>query len=172
MQAANENTLKWRRMEAGDLASVTDIAADVHTDFHEDDIVFLERLKLYPDGCLVLEGAAGRLFGYAISHPWLLYSMPALNSALGRLPDVPTTYYLHDIALLPQSRGTGSAGTVVSILVGQAVEAGLSTMSLVAVNGSAGFWQKNGFKIVSRADLQPKLKTYSDDACFMLRQLQ
>ncbi|ATU93586.1 GNAT family N-acetyltransferase [Phyllobacterium zundukense] len=170
--ASVQNTMNWRLMEAADLASVIDMAAVIHTDFHEDDIVYHERLSLYGKGCLVLEGAGNGLFGYAITHPWRLYTMPALNSELGQLPEEPTTYYLHDIALLPQSRGTGAAGRIVSILAGHAAESGFETMSLVAVNGSSGFWQKQGFTIVDRPDLEAKLRTYSDDARFMLRQLR
>lgn len=172
MMTSLENSLHWRLMGASDLASVIDMAAVIHTDFHEDDIIYCERLRLYGKGCFVLEGAEHRLFGYAITHPWRLYTMPALNSVLGQLPEDPTTYYLHDIALLPQSRGTGAASKIVSILSRHARETGFQTMSLVAVNGSSGFWQKQGFAIVERPDLEAKLRTYSDDACFMLRQLR
>jgi ribosomal protein S18 acetylase RimI-like enzyme len=172
MMTSVKSTLHWRLMEAGDLASVIDMAAVIHTDFYEDDIVYRERLGLYGKGCFVLEDAENRLFGYAITHPWRLYTMPALNSELGKLPEHPTTYYLHDIALLPQSRGTGAAGKIVSILAGHALESGFQTMSLVAVNSSSGFWQKQGFEIVERSDLEAKLRTYSDDACFMLRRFR
>jgi ribosomal protein S18 acetylase RimI-like enzyme len=171
MMTSLENPLHWRLMEVSDLASVIDMAAVIHTDFYEDDIVYHERLSLYGTGCFVLESAEHKLFGYAITHPWRLYAMPALNSTLGQLPDDPTTYYLHDIALMPEARGSGAASKIVSILAGHAVESGFVTMSLVAVNGSSGFWQKQGFEIVDQPALEAKLKTYSDDACFMLRQL-
>jgi GNAT superfamily N-acetyltransferase len=163
--------LSWRPMEADDLASVSAVAGIVHTDFFEDDIIYIERLGLYAQGCFVLEGPDGGLLGYAITHPWRLYTMPALNSLLGQLPENPTTYYLHDIALLPQSRGTGAASEIVSILADHAHESGFLTMSLVAVNGSTGFWQKQGFAVEVCLELEAKLKTYSDNACFMVRHL-
>ncbi|MFJ7355503.1 GNAT family N-acetyltransferase [Phyllobacterium sp. NPDC097923] len=171
MSTSQTHTLNWRRMEAGDLASVIAMAAVIHTDFFEDDAIYLERMRLYGKGCFVLEGQGGELFGYAITHPWQLFATPALNSLLERLPDHPTTYYLHDIALLPASRGSGAAPRIVSILADQARAEGLETMSLVSVNNSAGFWQKQGFAVVQRPELDTKLKSYSDDACFMLRRL-
>ena len=159
-------------MEAGDLASVSAMAGIIHTDFFEDDIIYEERLGLYAQGCFVLAEPDGDLLGYAITHPWRLYTMPALNSLLGQLPVNPTTYYLHDIALLPQSRGGGAAGKIVSILADHAHRDGFSTMSLVAVNGSTAFWQKQGFDPDDRPELETKLKTYSDDARFMVRRLR
>ncbi|MBA8900204.1 GNAT family N-acetyltransferase [Phyllobacterium sp. P30BS-XVII] len=171
MAASSTHALNWRLMEAGDLASVIAMAAVIHTDFYEDDAVYLERMRLYGKGCFVLEGHNGELFGYAITHPWQLYTTPALNSLLGQIPDHPTTYYLHDIALMPASRGSGAAPRIVSILADQAKAEGLETMSLVSVNNSVGFWQKQGFEVVSRPELDAKLKSYSDDACFMVRKL-
>ena len=163
--------LSWRPMEAGDLASVSAVAGIVHTDFFEDDAVLGERLERYPQGCFVLSDMSASLLGYAITHPWRLYTLPALNSLLGQLPENPTTYYLHDIALLPQARGTGAASEIISILADHAQASGFSTMSLVAVNGSTGFWQRQGFEREGRPELEAKLKTYSDDACFMVRHL-
>ncbi|QND54026.1 GNAT family N-acetyltransferase [Phyllobacterium sp. 628] len=159
-------------MEAGDLASVIAMAAVIHTDFFEDDAIYLERMRLYGKGCFVLEGENGVLFGYAITHPWQLYTTPALNSLLGQIPQQPSTYYLHDIALMPASRGSGAAPRIVAILAEQAEWEGLETMSLVSVNNSIGFWQKQGFEVVHRAELDAKLKSYSDDACFMVRNLR
>ncbi|MEJ1119719.1 GNAT family N-acetyltransferase [Phyllobacterium sp. CCNWLW109] len=163
--------LQWRPMKVSDLASVSAMANIIHTDFFEADAVYQERLQLYPDGCHVLQDGDGKLIGYALTHPWLLYRMPALNSLLDQLPSEPTTYYLHDIALLPQSRGTGAAREIVSILADHAQRSRFATMSLIAVNGSTGFWQKQGFEPDDRPELETKLRTYSDDARFMVRYL-
>jgi GNAT superfamily N-acetyltransferase len=170
--AADTQTSQWRLMEVGDLTSINAMANIIHPDFFEDAAVLSERLKLYPQGCFVLSGANASLIGYAITHPWHLYAMPALNSLLGGLPEAPSTYYLHDIALLPQSRGTGAAGTIVSLLADHASRSGFSTMSLVAVNGSTGFWEKQGFRKEDHPELNSKLQTYSNDARFMVRHLR
>ncbi len=169
---SDTGTMIWRKMEAGDLASISSIADAVHPNFPEDDAVLKERSSLYGDGCLVLETAGGELSGYAITHPWRLHTIPTLNSLLGQLPDNPTTYYLHDIALMPQARGSGAATKIVSILADLARREGFATMSLVSVNNSVGFWQRQGFEIRDLPELEAKLKSYSDDARFMVRALR
>ncbi len=170
MMTSLENPLHWRLMEAGDLASVSAVAKEVHPEFPEDDAVFLNRLVLHQNGSYVLENGS-TIIGYAVTHPWKSFDIPALNTVLSALPEHPDTYYIHDIALLGAARGSGAAGKIISIVASHALESGFKTMSLVAVNGSSGFWEKQGFEVANRPDIEPKLKTYSDDACFMLRQL-
>ena len=140
----------WRAMRAGDLVAVNRIAAVVHPDFPESDAVPAERLRLYPAGCLVLE-RDGAVEGYAVSHPWHAGKPPALDVLLGRLPDAPEIFYLHDLALLPAARGTGAAGEAVRLILAQAARAELPRVVLVAVNHSVGFWQRQGFAAVGAA---------------------
>ena len=160
----------WRPMRSADLAGVVDIAAIVHPSYPEDVAVFAERLQLYPDGCLVFEGGGG-LLAYVISHPWVALSPPSLNVRLGSLPAAPATYYIHDIALLPALRGSGAAARVVGRLFELADEQSLPTMSLVAVNGSRGFWHRHGFREFTDVALADKLRSYDDDAVFMVREM-
>ncbi|MGQ3357178.1 MAG: GNAT family N-acetyltransferase [Phreatobacter sp.] len=157
----------WRPMTAADLPAVSAIAAEVHPDFPEDDAVFAERQWLYPSGCRVLAGAE-RLDAYVVSHPWEAGSCPPLNALLGHLPEPATTYYIHDIALLPAARGTGAAAEIVEALKAEARGQGLPAISLVAVNGSAGFWRRMGFAETSIPALAPKLASYGADARYMV----
>jgi ribosomal protein S18 acetylase RimI-like enzyme len=160
----------WRPMRGSDLGDVCDIAARVHVAYPESAEVFAERLRLYPRGCFVLgDGAA--LVGYGISHPWHFRDPPALDTPLGSMPSQPDTYYIHDIALLPSHRGRGGAEQLCGILVAQAVALGLRTVSLIAVNGSAAFWERLGFRIDAAAGLDARLASYDDDARFMVRTL-
>ncbi|SDP45365.1 Ribosomal protein S18 acetylase RimI [Phyllobacterium sp. YR620] len=170
--ASEHSDLRWRLMEAGDLASINAMAEVIHPDFPEDDSVFRERMRLYGNGCFVLESRGGALHGYAVTHPWQIYAMPALNSLLVELPTQPSTYYLHDIALMPTARGSGAAARIVAVLAEQARREDLANMSLVSVNNSVGFWEKQGFKTENLPELEEKLKTYSEDARFMVRQLR
>jgi len=157
-------------MTATDLPAVSALAAFIHPGFPEDAAVFAERLQLYPQGCRVLEGG-GALQAYVISHPWFDRAPPALNALLGELPVRPTTYYLHDLALLPEVRRSGAAGQAVAALVEQARSAQLPSLSLVAVNGSAEFWRRQGFEAVPDGLPAEKLRSYGDDAQFMMRTL-
>jgi len=158
-------------MTIDDLAAVDAIAARVHPAYPEDRAVFAERLRLHPDGCWVLATPGPGIAGYVISHPWHLGEPPALNVLLGRLPAPASTYYIHDLALLPAARGSGAAGSIMAQLVRQARQLGLPSLALVAVNGSAAFWTKQGFAAVTVPGASNCTSSYGDDANLMIRTL-
>lgn len=157
-------------MSVADLPAIGALATRLHPAYPEDDAVFAERLRLYSEGCLVL--ASGQdLAGYVLSHPWRSLQPPALNSLLGELPEAPSTFYIHDLALASEMRGTRAGSDIVALLADRARVAGVSNMSLIAVNGSAGFWQRQGFNTVAKPALNSKLRSYGDDAQFMVRDI-
>ncbi|WP_244488955.1 GNAT family N-acetyltransferase [Devosia sp. Root635] len=160
--------MHWRAMTTLDLPAIEAIAALVHPAFPEDMDVFVERLRLYPDGARLLE-LDGLPSGYIFSHPWRFGALPALNSLLGVLPDHADTYYLHDLALLPAARGTGAAAMIVGDILRHARAEGFPNASLVAVNGSLPFWYKHGFRTVPAPELAEKLESYEDAARLMVK---
>lgn len=160
----------WRAMTPADLPGVMAVAAEVHPGYPEDEAVFAERLALFPAGCLSLADPAG-LAGYVVSHPWPLLQAPELNSRLGAIPPDADAYYIHDLALLARAQGSGAASRVVGLLEEEARKAGLRRMALIAVNRSAGFWQRRGFRLTHDASLDRKLASYDDDARYMTREL-
>lgn len=162
--------MPWRLMTPQDLDGVKVLADEIHVNHPEDMHVFAERQRLYPHGCLVLvEG--GRLIGYALTHPWRFGEPPPLNSELGEIPGTATTYYIHDVALLPEGRGKGYAGEAVEQLADHARDSGFGNMSLVAVNGSQAFWERLGFRTEAIPGLEAKLFSYGQDAVLMTRDL-
>lgn len=161
----------WRPMTATDLPAVLAVAAVVHPGYPEDEAVFAERLGLFPQGCLVLDGPGGPI-GYVVAHPWRCAAPPALNSLLGALPSRAGCVYIHDLALLPQARGSGAGGMVVARLSEIAARAGLPRLALVAIDGSSGFWRRQGFREVHAPALAEKLASYDDAARYMERALQ
>jgi len=154
-------------MAAADLPAVGGLAGRVHPAYPEDDAMFAERLRLYPEGCRVLARAEG-IAAYVVSHPWRGVP-PALNTRLGALPARPSTFYIHDLALAPEVRGTGAAAEIVSWLAAHARAAGIPGLSLIAVNGSADFWRRHGFEARHDPALDRKLGSYGADAQFMTR---
>lgn len=160
--------MAWRAMATGDLDAVEALAARIHPDYPEDRSVFIERLKLAPEGAFFLE-IDGAPQGYLVSHPWRLGEIPPLDSLLGALPDDPDTHYIHDLALAPPARGTGAAAAIVDRLISEVSDI-LPTISLVAVNGSEPFWSRFGFMVEDRAGLRDKLLSYDSQARFMVRQ--
>ncbi|WEK43800.1 MAG: GNAT family N-acetyltransferase [Candidatus Sphingomonas colombiensis] len=138
---------QWRGMTTDDLSTVTAIADRVHASYTEERAIYAERLALYPSGCLVLAGADG-IAGYIITHPWYRDRPPALGAKLGAIPADADTFYLHDIALLPSARGSGAGRTAIVLATDQARAAGLSEITLIAVNGADTFWAAQGFAYV------------------------
>jgi ribosomal protein S18 acetylase RimI-like enzyme len=161
--------MRWRALRAEDLLELHAIANQVHLDHPEDAQVFAERLMLYPEGCLALEDSDTAISGYVLSHPWHLMRPPALNVLLGEIPAAATTYYIHDIALLPRVRGTGAALEVAQKLIDHANAKKLQTVSLVAVNSSMAFWKKLGFEIGHDTELDRRLESYVGKACYMIK---
>jgi GNAT superfamily N-acetyltransferase len=162
--------LNWRNMSAYDLDAVEAIAEVVHPAFFEAPEVLAERRQLYPNGAHMLE-IGERAVGYVLSHPWREGDIPPLNAPLGAIPPDAGTYYIHDLALLPVARQMGAAQFITAVLARHAAARGFATMSLVTVNGSEGFWAKQGFIVQDIPELTGKLLTYEEGARYMVRPL-
>ena len=162
--------MNWRAMSALDLPAVEAIAAAVHRDFYESPEVLAEKRLLYPHGAHLLE-IGERPVGYVLSHPWMADAIPALDARLGGIPAGADTYYLHDMALLPLARRIGAASLMVGALARHAAARGFTTMSLVAVNGSEGFWGRQGFMTRDLPEFMGKLLTYEEGARYMVKLL-
>lgn len=155
-------------MLSDDIDAVCTMAAVCFPDHPEDRAVFLQRLSLYPQGCLVLQGTGAQL-GYAVAYPWPGDAVPPLNTLVDGLPDAPSVLYLHDLAVLPTARGGGLARAGLEHVIGLARAVGLSTLALVAVNQAEGFWGHLGFEPRQTPALVTKLASYGPDARYMVR---
>lgn len=160
----------WRAMTVADLSAVEAIAGAVHPGFFEQPAVFAERLRLYPQGVRLLDND-GIPLGYVLSHPFRFGGLPSLNSLLETLPEHPDTYYIHDLALLPEARGRGAASAVTKYLIAHATGQGLPSASLVALTSSQRFWIRHGFAEVEAPHLGAKLVSYEEGARYMVRAL-
>lgn len=160
----------WRSMNPTDIPTVDAIGEIVHPDFPEDRAVMENRLALFPDGCFVAERDNTTL-GYAIAHPSVLASPASLNTVLPHLPTDADCIFLHDIALGEAARGSGLGRSFVPRLIDVARRHGFARLSLVSVNNSLGFWQAQGFVILTPDEkLLAKLATYGEDAAYMVRE--
>lgn len=157
----------WREMMADDIPQVVDVADQIHPDLPEGDFVFAERVRLFPEGCLVL-ARGSRVLGYAVSHPIRHAQPPALDSLLGEIPADADQYYIHDVAILPELRGQGHAGNGIRRLLD--VGDRFASTCLVSVYGTGPFWRRVGFRKEEVDDgLREKLRNYGDDAILMSR---
>jgi GNAT superfamily N-acetyltransferase len=162
--------MSWRPMMLEDMPLVQVLADTIHVGHPEDLEVLAERQRIYPQGCLMLTEDQ-QAIGYALTHPWHYGEPPPLNGLLGKLPAAPTTYYIHDVALLPVARGKGYAAQAADRLSAHARAAGFGNLSLVAVNRSQAFWERVGFCVLSKTGLDAKLASYGPDAALMVRDL-
>lgn len=159
--------MKIRPMSDGDAAAVLAVQQAAYApSHHEDWAVLARKLQLWPAGCWVAEDA-GRLLGYLFSHPGRLDAPPLLHAELDGLPARPDAYALHDLALLPQAQGRGLGRALFERVLQQAAAAGLPSLSLVAVQGSASYWARLGFAPLLPAP--PQLASYGGEAVFMTR---
>ena len=156
--------MRWRAMEAGDLDGVVAVARIAFPDHPEGRACFEERLALAPASCFVLEGERG-VAGYLIAYPWPRGAIPPLDTLLGGLPKSRESWYLHDLALLPEARGGGNARAGLALLFDQLD----APIALVSVNESAAFWQAQGFVPQDSPELRAKLSSYGPGARYMVR---
>jgi GNAT superfamily N-acetyltransferase len=148
-----------------DVDAAAAISDRVHGAYTEEPAIYAERLRLYPAGCFLLE-RDGEVLGYLVTHPWAGDRPPALDQLMGRLPDAADRYYLHDLALLPEARGTGAAAAAVDLTIAQARAAGFDRITLTAVNGADAFWRRQGF-----VDAPVAADSYGADSVSMVRML-
>ncbi len=114
-----------------------------------------DRLRVFPEGCFTLRGGDGAALGYALTHPWMFGAPPALNAKLGGIPAGADTYYIHDIAMLPETRGSGLGSVIIGRVFDVAMRLGLRTLSLVAVNNSGASGPSTGFSSSTRRARSP-----------------
>jgi GNAT superfamily N-acetyltransferase len=162
--------LIWRAMTPDDLDAVSQIASVAFPDHFEDRACFANRLSLHPAGCRVLADRTG-LSGYIVAYPWRRGRIPPLNSLIDAIPDDADLIYLHDLALLPETRGAGHARVAIEALAHEAHAAGWPAIALVAVNEAEAFWARHSFVTDPALDLRAKLATYGPDARYMVRPL-
>lgn len=156
-------------MTAADIGAVKHVADVVHPAFPESEAVFANRLALHAEGCWALAADHG-FEGYVLSHPWSDRDPPPLGAVLQPAAR-PSTYYIHDLALLATARGSGAGAAIVGMLTARARMLDLPNMTLVAVNNSVHFWQRQGFTVTPDPALDVKLASYGAQARFMSKKL-
>ncbi len=156
-------------MRIEDMDRIYALSLEVHPDYFEDSHVLEERFSLYNQGSMVL-WAGHKIAGYVLSHPWYEGKVPQLNKPLIALPEKTSSYYLHDLALLPDVRGKGQGDAAVKLLCKHAFSKQFQSINLVCVAGSERFWEKMGFQ-ASTQTAPDGLASYGENALFMQRLL-
>ncbi|MBS0508190.1 MAG: GNAT family N-acetyltransferase [Proteobacteria bacterium] len=131
--------------------------------------VFARRLAS-PANCSLVLQRGGRVVAYLAAYRSLLGKVTPLHGDFEAVP-MPDTLYLHDMAVLPGCAGQGLAQALLAALRMQG--AGLRHQALVSVQGSQGYWRRQGFAAHDLPDAvqRARLAGYGADAVYMLAAL-
>lgn len=114
----------------------------------------------------------GRVVAYLLSFPWKLGDTPVNNQKFPENLPAPDCFYIHDIALLPNVRGSGLARMLVDTAFSAARAQGFTQVSLVAVAQSGDYWDRAGFTpyaFVTPQKAQRITEIYGEGARLMVR---
>lgn len=162
--------IAWQPLQATDMDAVVDIAGRVHPALPERPAVLAEKLRLFPAGCRKLV-ADEVTCGYALAHPWLLAAPPALDAFLVSLPADADCLFIHDVAVLPEARGSGAAAAYMTAAEAVARAHALPAIALIAAYGTARLWRRFGFRAPAAAPPAAELAAYGAQARYLVRHL-
>lgn len=134
-----------RSIRIDDWASIERIQAESYPrDVLETVEALQSHWRVSPDTCLVAEHG-GKVVGYVLAHPWPERTIPPLNKVYASLPPRSDSLFIHDLALSPGARKSGIAEKLARSVLQAGVDLELISGSLIAVQGSEGFWRRFGF---------------------------
>ncbi|MGO4327045.1 GNAT family N-acetyltransferase [Cupriavidus sp. 2TAF22] len=167
------NEMILRPMRAADLPAVLEIQALCYRGaLHESRAALASRLALSPATCWVAASADRQEApaAYLLTHAWPQDSLPPLDGMLARhWEDGGLTWFVHDMAVAPAGQGHGLAQRLYQAARAAALDAGLRSSRLVAVQSAAAWWARLGYRQLAPASaaLSAKLAAYGDDAVLM-----
>lgn len=159
-----------RPMRMTDLTAIQKVQSQCYpTAYLESREAFATKLAGAPGSCWVAQDREASVQAYLVCLPVDAESFPALNAARWHPPKQANMLYLHDLAVSPSLRGSGTAKSLVEQARTQAQRMGLASLVLVAVQGSEPFWQRHGFavQIPEHANVARKLASFGADARLM-----
>jgi GNAT superfamily N-acetyltransferase len=173
-----------RPMRPTDLSAVLEIQAQCYRGILlESGAALASRLMLSPATCWVAAhaGQDETLAAYLFTHMWPRDSLPPLDGVLERRwvrggepgSAVTLTWFVHDMAVAPAGQGKGLAQRLYIAARAAALDAGLRSSRLVAVQSAAPWWRRLGYEKMAPSNdiLAAKLSAYGADAVQMGRAL-
>jgi GNAT superfamily N-acetyltransferase len=164
-------TPTWRLASVNDIDAIAGLAEIIHPALPERPDVFVEKLSLFAPGCYVLVWHE-EVVGYGLSHPWNLNCIPPLDSFLKGIPGDADCLYVHDVAILPDVRGHGSAERYVELIEECSRKIGVDFLVLVSVYSTQRLWAQCGFEVANSSEFDVKLRSYGPTAKYMIRNLK
>lgn len=156
-------TIQLRSIQLTDWPDILAIQALCYTELEPESLVVLQsKVMLSPNSCFVA-ALEGEILGYCLAHPWRMHSTISLECIV-KAPSHAEVIYLHDMAFSPKAQGLGLGKRVLGKLSAFCQNSGLQGISLVAVQGAQGYWQRHNFKPLP---FTKALEGYPADACYM-----
>lgn len=161
--------LSIRPAREGDLDAILQIQARCYTAIiPESPRSMGAKLLAAPNSCFVASLGDETIVAYLLALPWRFDDPPHLDEQSCQLPVAADTLHLHDLAVAPEARGSGAAGALVAAFMTALAASRLGRASLIAIQGSAGWWARHGFAPVAMTPaLAERLAGYGPDACYM-----
>lgn len=155
--------MQLRPIQITDWPDILAIQSQCYTELEPESLAVLQnKVTLCPQSCFVA-ALEGEILGYCLAHPWEMHETVVLDSILKSSAHA-DILYLHDMAFNPKAQGLGLGKRVLDELLAFCLHSGLQGISLVAVQGAQGYWQRHNFK---PQPLTKALESYPADACYM-----
>ena len=160
-----------RPLGAHDIDSLLHVQTVCYGDsFQESPAVFARRLAC-PHQCSIGVVRPGQtaLLAYLAAYWSNPGKITPLDGDFSAPAPGPHVLYLHDMSVLPALAGQGVARHLVQHCMAQARQRGLRQAALVSVQGSQGYWERQGFSACPVKDAQQykNLQTYGEGALYM-----
>lgn len=165
-------TVFLRAMRSGDLDAVLAIQLACYgAGFVEDGALIARRLAAAPETGWVA-GHEGEVRAYLAAYPSVAGKLTALHGEFEVAPNA-NALYLHDLAVHPDASGLGLGPRLVRHACEHAAQAGWRQSTLVSVQSSVGFWERQGYAAMQPTDpaQQARLATYPGTSIYMIRRL-
>ena len=159
-------------MRAADLDAVLAIQLACYgAGFVEDGALIARRLAAAPHTGWVVEHEGG-VRAYLAGYPSMAGKLTPLHGEF-EVAAQADSLYLHDLAVHPDASGLKLGPLLVRHAWAHALEAGLRHSTLVSVQASVGFWERQGYAATEPdgAGQQARLATYPGESVYMIRRL-
>ncbi|HEX7867634.1 MAG TPA: GNAT family N-acetyltransferase [Variovorax sp.] len=166
------DTVFVRAMHAADLDAVLAIQLACYgAGFVEDGTLIARRLAAAPHTGWVAEHEGG-VRAYLAGYPSVAGKLTPLHGEF-EVAAQADSLYLHDLAVHPDASGLGLGPQLVRHAWAHAAQAGWRHSTLVSVQSSVGFWQRQGYAATQPAgpEQQARLATYPGESVYMIRRL-
>ena len=149
-----------------DIPAVLEVEIGAYKDpsIYEPAETFAAYLRAFPGGCFAAV-ADDSLVGYGFGHLWFKGVPVPLNTTELELPETPTCFHIHDIAVKVKRGGVGRR--LLRQMVEVATAAQVEFVDLIAVEGADTYWHRFGFRR-SEPETKPAKAAYGPTAVYMV----